>query len=81
MQILIVGGLGTFLAAIELEVWVALTTALAAAFTNKLEIDQGPGIPWSSTTSPLTNLRNIPIMVEGVDLLGKNPQQEYRSVG
>jgi len=38
--ILVVGGAGTFLAAINFEVWVALTTALATAFTTKLEIDQ-----------------------------------------
>jgi len=38
--ILIIGGLGTFLAAIKKEVWVAFTTALATAITNKLEIDQ-----------------------------------------
>jgi SMODS and SLOG-associating 2TM effector domain 1/SLOG in TRPM, prokaryote/Protein of unknown function (DUF4231) len=56
--ILIVGGLGTFLAAIRLEVWVALTTALAAAFTNKLEIDQVENslVQYNVT---LTNLRNI----------------------
>jgi len=38
--ILVIGGLGTFLAAVHKEVWVALTTALATAVTNKLEIDQ-----------------------------------------
>ncbi len=58
LWILIVGGLGTFLAAIRLEVWVALTTALAAAFTNKLEIDQVENslVQYNVT---LTNLRNI----------------------
>ena len=58
LWILIVGGLGTFLAAIRLEVWVALTTALATAFTNKLEIDQVENslVQYNVT---LTNLRNI----------------------
>jgi hypothetical protein len=58
LWILIVGGLGTFLAAIRFEVWVALTTALATAFTNKLEIDQVENslVQYNVT---LTNLRNI----------------------
>jgi hypothetical protein len=38
--IVVAGGLGTFLAAIGGEVWVALTTAMATALTNKLEIEQ-----------------------------------------
>jgi hypothetical protein len=58
LWILIVGGLGTFLAAIRFEVWVALTTALATTFTNKLEIDQVENslVQYNVT---LTNLRNI----------------------
>lgn len=58
LWILIVGGLGTFLAAIRLEVWVALTTALATAFVNRLEIDQVENslVQYNMT---LTNLCNI----------------------
>jgi hypothetical protein len=58
LWILVVGGLGTFLAAINLEVWVALTTALATAFTNKLEIDQVEN-SLVQYNMALTNLRNI----------------------
>jgi hypothetical protein len=58
LWILIVGGLGTFLAAIRLEVWVALSTALATAFTNKLEIDQVENSLVQYNIA-LTNLRNI----------------------
>lgn len=56
--ILVVGGLGTFLAAIHFEVWVALTAALATACTNKLEIDQVENSLVQYNTA-LTNLRNI----------------------
>ena len=58
LWILIVGGLGTFLAAINLEVWVALTTALATALTNKLEIDQVENSLVQYNIA-LTNLRNV----------------------
>ena len=60
LQILIlsVGGLGTFLAAINYDRWVALTTALATAFTNKLELDQVENSLVQYNTA-LTNLRNI----------------------
>lgn len=58
LWILIVGGLGTFLAAINFEVWVALTTALATAFTNKLEIDQVENSLVQYNIA-LTNLRNV----------------------
>ena len=37
---LLLGGMGTFLAAINCGVWVAVTTALAMAFLTKLELDQ-----------------------------------------
>jgi SMODS and SLOG-associating 2TM effector domain 1/SLOG in TRPM, prokaryote/Protein of unknown function (DUF4231) len=42
MQLLIyiVGGTGTFLAAIKLDVWVALTTAIVTALATKLQADQ-----------------------------------------
>ncbi|HEY2466557.1 MAG TPA: DUF4231 domain-containing protein [Terracidiphilus sp.] len=58
LWILIVGGLGTFLAAINFEVWVALMAALATAFTNKLEIDQVENSLVQYNVA-LTNLRNI----------------------
>lgn len=38
--IYLAGGLGTFLAAINSDVWVALTTSLATALTTKLESEQ-----------------------------------------
>ncbi len=58
MLILIAGGLGTFLAAVGLDVWVALTTALATAFTTKLEIDQVE-TTLVQYNGALTNLSNI----------------------
>ena len=65
LWILIVGGLGTFLAAINLEVWVALTTALATAFTNKLEIDQVEN-SLVQYNMALTNLRNVQTWWKGL---------------
>jgi hypothetical protein len=56
--ILVVGGAGTFLAAINLEVWVAVTTALATAFTTKLEIDQVESSLVQYNIA-LTSMRNI----------------------
>jgi hypothetical protein len=56
--ILFIGGLGTFLAAINRDVWVALTTALATAFTSKLELDQVENSLVQYNTA-LTSLRNI----------------------
>ena len=56
--IVVAGGLGTFLAAIGGEVWVALTTALAAALTNKLEIDQVEN-SLVQYNMALTNLSNV----------------------
>jgi hypothetical protein len=56
--ILLAGGAGTFLAAMNLDVWVALTTALATACTAKLEIDQVENSIVQYNTA-LTNLRNI----------------------
>jgi hypothetical protein len=40
MAIYVAGGAGTFLAAINVNVWVALTTALATALATKLESEQ-----------------------------------------
>ncbi len=58
VAILLAGGLGTFLAAIHLDVWVALTTALATAVTAKLETDQVETSLVQYNVS-LTNLNNI----------------------
>src|SRR6185295_17505468 len=38
--ILVTGGVGTFLAAINLDVWVALATAVVTALTTKIQADQ-----------------------------------------
>ncbi len=40
LWIFIIGGAGTLLAAIDLQVWIALTTAVAAAFTTYLSYKQ-----------------------------------------
>jgi hypothetical protein len=56
--ILIVGGLGTFLAAMKHEVWVAFTTVLATAFANRLELGQVENRMVLYNVS-LTSLRNI----------------------
>jgi hypothetical protein len=56
--ILFAGGLSTFLAAIKLEVWVALTTAFATAFASKLEVDQVENSLVQYNTA-LMSLRNI----------------------
>ncbi len=58
MGILLAGGIGTFLAAVGFDVWVALTTAFATAFTTKLEIDQVENSLVQYNIA-LTNLRNI----------------------
>jgi len=56
--IYLAGGTGTFLAAFNQDIWVALTTALATAFAARLEMDQ---IESSLVryNQALTNLRNI----------------------
>jgi SMODS and SLOG-associating 2TM effector domain 1/SLOG in TRPM, prokaryote/Protein of unknown function (DUF4231) len=56
--ILVAGGGGTLLAAIHLEVWVALTVAVATAITTKLQIDQVENTIVQYNIA-LTNLRNI----------------------
>jgi len=56
--ILVAGGVGTFLAAIRLDLWVALTTALATAFTSKLQLDQVE-TSLVQYNNALTSLRNI----------------------
>ncbi|HEY6447165.1 MAG TPA: DUF4231 domain-containing protein [Acidobacteriaceae bacterium] len=63
--ILVIGGLGTFLAAVHKEVWVALTTALATAITNKLEIDQTEN-SLVQYNMALTALRNIETWWKGL---------------
>ncbi len=56
--VLLVGGAGTFLAAIRMDVWVALTTAIATAVTTKLQTDQVDNSIVQYNIA-LTNLRNI----------------------
>ncbi len=58
MLIYIIGGTGTFLAAIRLYVWVALATALVTAVTTKLQADQVENslVQYNQT---LASLRNI----------------------
>lgn len=57
--ILLVGGAGTLLAALGFNVWVALTTALAAAVTTKLETDQAENLltNYNQSLAALMNLR------------------------
>jgi len=56
---LVVGGVGTFLAAVGLELWVAVTTALAAAFTTFLQYRQTEDtlIQYTQTATNLLNVR------------------------
>jgi SMODS and SLOG-associating 2TM effector domain 1/SLOG in TRPM, prokaryote/Protein of unknown function (DUF4231) len=63
--IVVAGGLGTFLAAIGGEVWVALTAALATAFTSKLEIDQVEN-SLVQYNMALTNLSNVALWWKGL---------------
>ncbi len=72
--ILIFGGLGTFLAAMSHEVWVALTAALATALTNKLEIDQVEN-SLVQYNMALTNLQNIETWWKGLSPWEKSRQK------
>jgi hypothetical protein len=56
--IYVAGGAGTFLAAFRGDVWVALTTAVAAALTTRLETDQVENT-LVQYNQALTGLRNI----------------------
>lgn len=58
--IYISGGVGTFLAAIGLEIWVALTTALGTAFVTYLEYRQTENtlLLYNQVSSELRNLKN-----------------------
>lgn len=58
LSILIAGGLGTFLAAVKLDVWVALTTAIATALAAKVETDQVENMLMQYNIA-LTNLHNV----------------------
>jgi hypothetical protein len=58
MWIYIAGGAGTALAAFRGDVWVALTTALAATLTTRLEMDQVENT-LVQYNQALTGLRNI----------------------
>lgn len=57
-MIYIIGGMGTFLAAIGLELWIALTAAMAAAFTTMLQYDQVE-FTMARNTQTLLELQNI----------------------
>lgn len=56
--IYIVGGAGTFLAAIKLDIWVALATAVVTAFATKLQADQTEN-SLIQYNQALASLRNI----------------------
>lgn len=56
--ILLIGGLGTFLAAVGIDLWVALTTSIAAALTSKLEMDQYEALLVQYNIA-LTGLKNV----------------------
>jgi conflict system pore-forming effector with SLATT domain len=58
--IYITGGVGTFLAAVGFELWVALTIALAALFTTFLEYRQIQNtlIQYNQAVTNLVNLQN-----------------------
>jgi hypothetical protein len=58
--IYIIGGVGTFLAAVGFELWVALTTALVALFTTFLEYRQiqNTVIQYNQVVTNLANLQN-----------------------
>jgi len=58
LWIMLAGAAGTFVAAMGGDVWVAVTTAMATAFTAKLEIDQVENSIVQYNIA-LTNLRNI----------------------
>jgi hypothetical protein len=58
LLILVAGGGGTLLAIMNWNVWVALTTALATAFTAKLETDQTENSIVQYNMA-LVNLRNV----------------------
>jgi hypothetical protein len=58
MLIYVIGGCGTFLAAIKLGLWVALTTAVVTALTTKLQADQVEN-SLVQYNQALASLRNI----------------------
>lgn len=59
MVIYVAGGAGTFLAAINVNVWVALTTALATALATKLESEQVENslVQYNQALTALKNIR------------------------
>ncbi len=61
MQVIIylVGGTGTFLAAIHFDIWVALATAVVTAFTTKLQADQVENslVQYNQALSSLRNIK------------------------
>jgi hypothetical protein len=58
VTIYLIGGAGTFLAAIHLDVWVALATAVVTAFSTKLQADQVENSLVQYNQS-LASLRNV----------------------
>ena len=65
--ILIAGGVGTLLAAVGLELWVALTTALVAAFTTYLQYRQVEGtlIQYNQAATNLVNVQTWWLALSG----------------
>ncbi len=59
-SIYIIGGLGTFLAAINRQIWIALTTALAAALTTYLSYQQTENtlMKYNQAATDLDNVRS-----------------------
>lgn len=58
-MILIIGGIGTFLAALQVQLWIALTIALAGAFAAFLEYRQVENtvIKYNQTATELSNIQ------------------------
>ncbi|MFQ5575575.1 MAG: DUF4231 domain-containing protein [Anaerolineae bacterium] len=72
-SIYLLGGLGTFLAAIGLEIWIAVTTALAAAVISYLEIRRVEAT-LISYNQAATDLESIRIWWHAVELAGKTKE-------
>ena len=87
--ILIVGGVGTFLAAINKEIWVALTTSLATAFTSYFGYQQVENsfIQYNQAATNLGNIKSWWVSLEAeeqanqknVDLLVEHTEKTLES--
>jgi hypothetical protein len=75
--ILIAGGTGTFLAAIQLDVCVALATAVVTALTTKLQADQAE-TSLVQYNQALASLKNIEAWWKALSPWEEGPTQEYR---